>query len=151
MIDEPLPSRANAAPAASRVLELLVLAGCLGGSTLAWLAVCVICDHHEAWDRAAYFVVVMPLLSIVSALAAWLAPQRAWRWPAALALGQLLGLGITTCSAPSLGPLALVAVAVKCALFSPPRPARAVARAVRINRAARRARAPRPTHATSTW
>ncbi len=98
----------------SLLLDLLLGAGLGIASTLGWIAVCVIYETHEAWDRGVYFIVVLPILWAAAALAAWRRPRHAWRWAAALVAGQALGLGITNHGWGTLGPLPLVALAVLC-------------------------------------
>ena len=113
----PLQSQVAGQRQRTSLLEFGLIAALLCSSTLGWLGLCVLFERHEAWDCGAYFVVLLPLLTIVAALTSWRRPLRAWRWPAALAAGQLLGLGITTGSAPTLGPLSLVGMSVLCAPF----------------------------------
>src|SRR5690606_14713456 len=43
---------------------------------------------REAWDLSSYFVLSIPLMSAVAAVAAYRAPARSWRWPLWLIAGQ---------------------------------------------------------------
>lgn len=56
---------------------------------------------REAWNTSAYFYLGLPLMALAVALAAYLAPQRPWRWPLWLVGGHqagllLVGLGMQT-------------------------------------------------------
>jgi hypothetical protein len=47
---------------------------------------------REAWDTSAYFYVGMPVMALAVAMAAFLRPRRAWRWPLWLVGGHQLGV-----------------------------------------------------------
>lgn len=92
--------------------DCLWAAAALCASSLGWLALCVVAERREAWDSGAYFLVLLPLLCLAAARISWIRPERAWRWPAALAAGQVLGMAITSGVGFNLGPLPFVALGV---------------------------------------
>jgi hypothetical protein len=47
---------------------------------------------REAWDVSAYFYVGIPLMALAVAAAAFVHPERAWRWPVSLVAGHQLGV-----------------------------------------------------------
>ena len=54
---------------------------------------------REAWDTPAYFYVGLPLMVSAVAIAGFIRPERAWRWPLWLVAGHqagvlLVGLGM---------------------------------------------------------
>lgn len=46
----------------------------------------------EAWDVPAYFYVGVPIMALAVALAAFVRPERPWRWPVWLVGGHQLGV-----------------------------------------------------------
>ena len=49
-------------------------------------------DMHEAWQTPAYFYIGVPIMALAVAAAAFLMPDRPWRWALWLAGGHQLGL-----------------------------------------------------------
>jgi uncharacterized protein (DUF983 family) len=47
---------------------------------------------HSAWDVPAYFYVGVPVMAAAVALASFMRPERAWRWPLWLVGGHQLGV-----------------------------------------------------------
>ena len=47
---------------------------------------------REAWDAPAYFYVGLPLMAAAVGVAAFVIPQRAWRWPILLVAGHQVGM-----------------------------------------------------------
>jgi hypothetical protein len=47
---------------------------------------------REAWDAPAYFYVGLPLMAAAVGIAAFVLPQRAWRWPVSLVAGHQVGM-----------------------------------------------------------
>jgi hypothetical protein len=47
---------------------------------------------REAWDAPAYFYVGLPLMVVTVAVAGFMRPERAWRWPVSLVAGHQVGL-----------------------------------------------------------
>ena len=78
---------------------------------------------REAWDTAAYFYVGIPVMALAVGLAAFIRPQRAWRWPLWLVAGHqtgvlLIGLGMQ--SGLSLILLTLILAVLLTAFFFVP-------------------------------
>jgi hypothetical protein len=53
-----------------------------------WLAPWLLLGRKEAWDHWTYFIVSIPVMSIVAAYAGYHARSRWWRWPLTLVLAQ---------------------------------------------------------------
>jgi len=78
---------------------------------------------REAWDTAAYFYVGLPLMALAVAVAAFLRPNRVWRWPLALVAGHQIGvlvIGLGMQSGLSLILLTLILAVLLTALFFVP-------------------------------
>jgi hypothetical protein len=60
----------------------------------------------EAWDGPFYFSRVVPALAVVTAGCGFLAPRRAWRWPALVYFSQFVVM--IAMAKPPIGPLAPV-------------------------------------------
>lgn len=78
---------------------------------------------REAWDTPAYFYVGLPAMAAAVAIAAFLQPQRAWRWPLWLVAGHQLGMllvGLGMQSELSLLILTLVLSVMLAAFFAVP-------------------------------
>ncbi len=78
---------------------------------------------RDAWDTAPYFYVGLPIMALAVALAAFLQPERPWRWPVWLAAGHqagvlLVGLGMQ--SGLSLAILTLILGTLLAAIFAIP-------------------------------
>ena len=57
-----------------------------------WLLIVAISGRNEAWDTGAYFTVGIPLVCLTSAVLAYFAPERSWRWGVLPMVGQFLCL-----------------------------------------------------------
>jgi hypothetical protein len=53
-----------------------------------WLAPWFLLGRKEAWDHWTYFIVSIPVMSMVAAYAGFQARSRWWRWPLTLVLAQ---------------------------------------------------------------
>jgi hypothetical protein len=78
---------------------------------------------REAWDTSAYFYVGIPVMALAVGLAAFMQPERAWRWPLWLVAGHqtgvlLVGLGMQ--SGLSLILLTLILAVLLTAFFFVP-------------------------------
>lgn len=78
---------------------------------------------REAWDTAAYFYVGIPVMALAVGIAAFIRPERAWRWPLWLVGGHqtgvlLIGLGMQ--SGLSLILLTLILAVLLTAFFFVP-------------------------------
>ena len=78
---------------------------------------------REAWDTAAYFYIGIPVMAFAVGIAAFMRPERAWRWPLWLVAGHqtgvlLVGLGMQ--SGLSLILLTLILAVLLTALFFVP-------------------------------
>jgi hypothetical protein len=77
----------------------------------------------DAWDTNAYFYVATPLMALAVAAAAFLHPERAWRWSLWLVAGHQMGvllLGLGMQSGLSLVILTLALGALLAVLFAIP-------------------------------
>jgi hypothetical protein len=78
---------------------------------------------REAWDVAAYFYVGLPIMALAVAIAAFLKPERVWRWPLWLVGGHQIGVmlvGLGMQSAPSLLILTIILAILLAAGFAVP-------------------------------
>ena len=66
--------------------ELYVLTAAV--AVAVWLAPWLLLGRKEAWDHWTYFIVSIPVMSIVAAYAGYQARSRWWRWPLTLVLAQ---------------------------------------------------------------
>lgn len=84
-------------------------------SFLAGLAICIavakLGGRREPWDSSLYFVAGIPVMCVVSFGLAYAYPVKAWRWVAAMAVGQSVAL-VMGGGSLGLWPLAIVAMAV---------------------------------------
>lgn len=84
-------------------------------SFLAGLAICLagakLGGRREPWDSSLYFVAGIPIMCVVSFGVAYAYPVKAWRWVAAMALGQSVAL-LMGGGSLGLWPLAIVAMAL---------------------------------------
>lgn len=84
-------------------------------SFIAGLAICLLISgtsgRREAWDAPEYFTIGIPVMCLVIFALAYFFPQRAWRWPLSMALGQSVAMVLGGGSA-SLWPLAIIAMTV---------------------------------------
>jgi len=71
-------------PTAERNLYVLTAAVAVA----AWLVPWLLLGRKEAWDHWTYFVVSIPIMSIVAAYAGFRAGSRWWRWPLTLVIAQ---------------------------------------------------------------
>ena len=55
-----------------------------------WLAPWLLLGRKEAWDHWTYFIVSIPMMSVVAAYAGFRARSRWWRWPVTLVLAQFV-------------------------------------------------------------
>jgi hypothetical protein len=55
-----------------------------------WLAPWLLLGRKEAWDHWTYFIVSIPIMSVVAAYAGFRARSRWWRWPLTLVLAQFV-------------------------------------------------------------
>ena len=77
-----------AIPAEDRKLYVLVASAAVA----AWLVPWLLLDGKEAWDHWSYFLVAIPVMTIVAAYAGYSAKTGAWRWPLVLIAGQAVTL-----------------------------------------------------------
>ena len=78
---------------------------------------------REAWDTAAYFYVGIPVMALAVGIAAFIRPERAWRWPLWLVAGHQTGLlliGLGMQSGLSLILLTLILAVLLTAFFFVP-------------------------------
>lgn len=78
---------------------------------------------REAWDTAAYFYVGIPAMALAVGVAAFLQPERAWRWPLWLVAGHQTGVlvvGLGMQSGLSLILLTLILAVLLTAFFCVP-------------------------------
>ncbi len=84
-------------------------------SAVAGFAVCmsvsITSGRREAWDSPLYFMIGIPLMCVVIFAISYRFPQRAWRWPLSMAIGQSAAMVMGGGSA-SLWPLAMIAMTV---------------------------------------
>lgn len=78
---------------------------------------------REGWDSAAYFYLGIPIMALAVMAAAFLRPDRAWRWPLWLVGGHQIGvmlLGLGMQSGLSLIILTAILAVLLAALFAIP-------------------------------
>ncbi len=78
---------------------------------------------REAWDTPAYFYFGLPVMVSAVAVAAFIRPARAWRWPLWLVAGHQLGVllvGLGMQSGLSLIILTLILAVLQAAFFAIP-------------------------------
>jgi hypothetical protein len=78
---------------------------------------------REAWDTSSYFYAGLPVMAAAVALAAFLRPDRAWRWPLWLVTGHQVGVmlvGLGMQSAASLLILTILLAIMLAAIFTVP-------------------------------
>ncbi len=66
--------------------NLYVLTGAV--AVTVWLAPWLLLGRREAWDHWTYFMVSIPIMSVVAGYAGFRVPSRWWRWPLTLAATQ---------------------------------------------------------------
>ena len=76
----------GAMPTAEKNLYILTVAVAVA----VWLAPWLLLGPREAWDHWTYFIVSIPIMSIVAAYAGFRARSRWWRWPLTLVLAQFV-------------------------------------------------------------
>lgn len=84
----------------------------IAAGALLWFACAGLAGRREAWDSGLYWVLFYPLALAVSAYLGYRYPERPWRWPLALFLGQCLALGIRNGELGNLFPLGIVVFGV---------------------------------------
>jgi hypothetical protein len=78
---------------------------------------------REAWDTGAYFYFGIPVMALAVGLAAFIQPERAWRWPLWLVAGHQVGvllIGLGMQSGLSLILLTLILAVLLTAFFFVP-------------------------------
>ncbi|MGH6925446.1 MAG: hypothetical protein ACRED5_17090 [Propylenella sp.] len=78
---------------------------------------------REAWDIPTYFYVGLPVMAAAVAIAAFVSPERLWRWPLWLVGGHQLGVmlvGLGMQSTPSLLMLTIILAILLAAFFAIP-------------------------------
>jgi hypothetical protein len=78
---------------------------------------------REAWDTQPYFYVGLPVMSLAVAAAAFVRPERPWRWALWLVGGHQLGVvlvGVGMQSAPSLLVLTIILAILFAVFFAVP-------------------------------
>ncbi len=65
---------------------------------------------REAWDLPAYLYVGLPVMALAVGIAAFLRPERPWRWPLWLVAGHQLGMLVTGVGMQSLPSLLLLTI-----------------------------------------
>ena len=89
----------------------LAVAISLAAGFFVWAGLSVVTGVREAWDEPIYWWLGLPVLAIVAGLTGYLAPARVWRWPALIALGQIVAMLVVNPGAGlGLLPLALIFV-----------------------------------------
>lgn len=74
----------SAMPAVDKNLYTLTA----GVAVAVWLVPWLLLGGKEAWDHWTYFIISVPLMSVVAAYAGFRAKSRWWRWPLTLVLAQ---------------------------------------------------------------
>ena len=78
---------------------------------------------REAWDTQAYLYLGVPVMGLAVAAAAFLLPERVWRWPLCLVAGHQMGVlagGLGMQSGLSLILLTLILAVLLAAFFTLP-------------------------------
>ncbi len=78
---------------------------------------------REAWDTQPYFYVGLPIMSLAVAAAAFVRPERPWRWALWLVGGHQVGVvlvGVGMQSAPSLLVLTIILAILFAVFFAVP-------------------------------
>ena len=68
--------------------NLYILTASVAAAT--WLAPWLLLGRREAWDHWTYFIVSIPVMSVVAGYAAFRARSRWWRWPLTLVVAQFV-------------------------------------------------------------
>lgn len=92
---------------------LLAATGLITWSSVSfWSGLAPEAESHfrEAWSNAVYFYAGAPIMALAVAAAAFLHPERPWRWPLWLVAGHQLGAMLTGIGMQSGLSLVLVAV-----------------------------------------
>jgi hypothetical protein len=94
---------------------------------LVWTVLCFVAgrtvngvfDFREAWAGPAYWLVGLPILTVISAITGYLVPRRVWRWPLWIALGQVVAMTVVhpADSTAALPPLEAAFVGLPLVLF----------------------------------
>jgi len=78
----------NAIPASEKSLYMLTA----GVAAAVWLVPWLLLGGKEAWDDWTYFIISLPVMSVVAAYAGFRSKSRWWRWPLTLILAQFVTL-----------------------------------------------------------
>lgn len=70
-----------------------------------------ISGRREAWDAPEYFTVGIPVMCAVVFALSYLRPERVWRWPLSMAIGQSLAMAIHGGDL-TLWPLSIIAMTI---------------------------------------
>ena len=54
----------------------------------AWMGISYVSGRSEAWDSSLYWIVGLPSLVLITVWVCYTYPNRAWRWPLFIAVGQ---------------------------------------------------------------
>lgn len=106
------------APAVNgRVLASYAVAVVGGAGT--WIGLALATGKQEAWDHPLYFLVGLPLLTVLVAALGYLNPSRAWRWGVAAGASQCASLFLLQRRVGPLLLLGLIFLAfITCALVA---------------------------------
>ena len=89
------------------IWRLPTLAALAVGAIL-WILGGLASGQREPWDSGFYWSGVYPLSLLAGLLLAWWMPQRAWRWPLLVFLGQFVGATLRAGEVSNLWPIAIV-------------------------------------------
>ena len=81
-------SKHNAMPTSDKSLYVLTA----GTAAVVWLVPWLLLGGKEAWDHWSYFIISLPVMSMVAAYAGFRSNSRWWRWPLTLGLAQFVTL-----------------------------------------------------------
>ena len=79
----------------------------LAAGACAWIGISIVSGHSEAWDSSLYWIVGIPFLVLVTVGICYTYPNRAWRWPLMMAIGQA-GIAFMTNPTGNLLPIGLI-------------------------------------------
>jgi hypothetical protein len=97
----------SALPVSDRSLYWLLT----GVGVAVWVLPWLLLSRREAWDHWSYFLVSIPLMTIVAAYAGYRARAHAWRWPLTLIFAQF-AVALLLGGFGNLFPLGIVVLAV---------------------------------------
>ncbi|HVZ15165.1 MAG TPA: hypothetical protein VG894_11950 [Bauldia sp.] len=85
---------------------------------LSWALFAFLTPSREAWDNGTWWLVVLPLLALVSGVLGYVAPRRVWRWPAWITVGEIGAILLIRRQDTDFGlfPLAVVFVLIPLAI-----------------------------------